>query len=85
MKITVDIDLTPDEARKMMGLPNVEKMQQDMMEKIRDKMLENLEGMTDAEFLFKKVFPLGLQNMEKFQNFFTEMASAATSGKAKKD
>ncbi len=31
MKITVDVDLTPEELRSFLGLPNVEKLQQEMV------------------------------------------------------
>jgi hypothetical protein len=85
MKVTIDIDLTPEEARKVMGLPDVEPLQQEMMEKIRERMLQNLEDMNDPEFFFKKVFPVGVQNMESFQNFFGEMMAASTRTKTNKD
>ena len=35
MKVTVDMDMTPEEARKLMGLPDIELFQQAMMEKIQ--------------------------------------------------
>lgn len=31
MKITIDVDLTPEELRQFMGLPNVEKLQEQML------------------------------------------------------
>ena len=31
MKITVDVDLTPEELRSFLGLPNVEKLQEEMV------------------------------------------------------
>ncbi|MEQ9022218.1 MAG: DUF6489 family protein [Pseudomonadales bacterium] len=85
MKVIIDIDLTPEEARKMMGLPDLEPLQQEMMEKMRERMLQSLEDMNDPEFFFKKVFPAGVQNMENFQNFFSDMMSASSRGKTSKD
>lgn len=85
MKVTIDIDLTPEEARKMMGLPDLEPLQQEVMEKIRERTLQSLNDMNDPEFFFKKVFPVGVQNMENFQNFFSEMMSASNQTKTKKD
>ena len=32
MKITIDIDITPEELRSFLGLPNVEKLQQQMLD-----------------------------------------------------
>ena len=37
MKINIDIDLSPEEARKIMGLPDLEPMQKQMLEKIQAK------------------------------------------------
>lgn len=85
MKVNIDIDLTPEEARKMMGLPDVEPLQREMMEKMREHMLQNLDDMNDTEFFFKKVFPVGVQSMENFQNFFSEAMAASSNTKPKKD
>jgi hypothetical protein len=85
MKVNIDIDLTPEEARKMMGLPDVEPLQREMMEKMREQMLQNLDDMNDPEFFFKKVFPVGVQSMENFQNFFSEAMAASSNTKPKKD
>ncbi len=32
MKITVDVDITPEELRRFLGLPNVEKLQEELLE-----------------------------------------------------
>jgi len=31
MKITVDVDITPEELRRFLGLPNVEGLQEEML------------------------------------------------------
>ena len=31
MKITVDVDITPEELRRFIGLPNVEKLQEQIL------------------------------------------------------
>jgi len=85
MKVTIDMDLTPEEARKMMGLPDLEPLQQEVMEKVRERTLQSLDDMNDPEFFFKKVFPAGVQSMESFQNFFGEMMSASNKTKSNKD
>jgi len=83
MKINMNIDLTPEEARKLMGLPDVEPLQQEMMELMREKMLENIQEMSDPEVFFKKVFPIGVQTMDQFQRMFTEFASSGSTEKKK--
>jgi len=35
MKITVNMDMSPEEARKLMGFPDLEPLQNAMMEKIQ--------------------------------------------------
>ena len=37
MKITIDIDCTPQEARSFLGLPDVEPMQQALMKMVQEK------------------------------------------------
>ncbi len=44
MKISVDIDITPEEVRKLFGLPDIEVFQRQMMEDIRARMAAGVEG-----------------------------------------
>ena len=80
MKISIDI--SPEEARKMMGLPDIEPLQQAMMQTIQAKMDDYFANLTDPEALFKSLMPLGTQAMHNYQNFFQDFVSAA---QAKKD
>ncbi len=36
MKITIDVDISPEELRQFLGLPNVEKLQQQMLSNAQD-------------------------------------------------
>jgi hypothetical protein len=38
MKVTVEVDCTPDEALRFLGLPDVVPMQQTFMEKLQQRM-----------------------------------------------
>ena len=69
MKITVNIDCTPEEARTFMGLPDVKPMQEMMMEEVKERMRSNLSSM-DPETLIKTWMPTGIQNVEQFQKMF---------------
>lgn len=75
MKVNMTLDLTPEEARKLFGMPDLEPLQEEMMAMMREKMLENVAEMADPEAFFKKVFPIGVQSMESFQKTFTEFMS----------
>ena len=69
MKITIDVDCTPDEARRFLGLPDVAPMQQAMMDEIQRRMMDNLKVM-DPEQMFKTWLPVGLQGWEQLQKAF---------------
>ena len=44
MKIKVDVDCTPDEARRFLGLPDIAPMQQRMMEAMEQRLVEAVNG-----------------------------------------
>ena len=79
MKITLDIDCTPEEARAFLGLPDVAPMQAAVMEELRKRMSAGLETM-DPETLVKTWMPLGLQGMEQAQKMFWSQMSTAAGG-----
>lgn len=80
MKVTVNMDMTPDEARKLMGLPDLEPLQNAMMEKIQSQMEEYFNSMSDPEAMFNKFMPMGIQAMEQYSNFYNNLAAAAYRG-----
>ena len=41
MKITVDVDITPEELRRFLGLPNVEGLQEEMLRVAQQRMEES--------------------------------------------
>lgn len=77
MKVNIDLDMTPEEARKMMGLPDLEPLQKAMMDKMQNHMEDYFASMTDPELMFNKLMPIGIQAMETYQNFYREMAKAS--------
>ncbi|MBV9288518.1 MAG: hypothetical protein JO288_11970 [Hyphomicrobiales bacterium] len=68
MKITIDIDCTPLEARLFMGLPDVEPMQKAVMADIERRMLTELERYS-PESLFKAWLPIAGMNAEWLKEF----------------
>lgn len=69
MKVTVNIDCTPEEARTFFGLPDVQPMQKAMMQDIEDRMKANLAAM-DPETMLNTWLPQGIQNWEQLQKAF---------------
>jgi Family of unknown function (DUF6489) len=51
MKITINIDCTPAEARAFMGLPDFEPMQKRAMEELEKRMMDSLERFTPESLL----------------------------------
>ncbi len=79
MKITIDVDCSPEEARTFLGLPDVAPMQAAVMEELGKRMSAGLEAM-DPEVLMKTWMPLGLQGLEQAQKMFWSQMSEAARG-----
>ncbi len=77
MKITLDVDCTPEEARSFFGLPDVKPMQDAVMKEIQDRMTANLHAM-DPETMIKTWLPAGVQGMEQIQKMFWAQFAGVT-------
>ena len=73
MKVNVEIDCTPLEARQFFGLPDVSPMQVAVMDKLQQQMLANIETVT-PEALMKSWFTFDPKLAERFQDMFVTMA-----------
>lgn len=85
MKITVNVECTPEEARRFLGLPDVQPLQDAVMQQMQDRVMNSLNAM-DPEQLLKTWAPMGLQNLEQIQKFFFSQfpGSGGGSGSDKK-
>ncbi len=83
MKITVDVDCTPEEARTFLGLPDVKPMQDALMQEMEERMRANLQAM-DPETMVKTWLPVGIQSFEQLQKmFWQQMGTMAPDGTKK--
>ena len=83
MKFNIEIDCTPEEARRFLGLPDVAPMQDAMMKEIEARMMSSLKA-ADPETLFKTWLPAGIQGWEQMQRaFWSQMSGAGGKGKGK--
>lgn len=76
MKVNVEIDCTPEEARRFLGLPDVSKANEAYM----DAALKAMQGVGSFEQLqdyAKQLAPMGQMGMKMFENL---MASGAAFG-----
>jgi hypothetical protein len=81
----INIEITPEEARKMMGFPDLESIQTAMMDKMQDQMEEYFSSMSNPEAMFNKLMPMGIQAMENAQSFYREVAKASMTPSSKND
>lgn len=85
MKISIEIDCTPAEARSFLGLPDVAPLQEALMQEMQKRMTKALEGM-EPEALFNNWLPASFQGWEQLQKtFWNQMASAASGGTKKQE
>ncbi len=69
MKVKIDIDCTPAEARAFLGLPDVAPLQDAVMGDVRERLLKTMATM-DPETLLKTWIPGGTQALEEMQKAF---------------
>jgi Family of unknown function (DUF6489) len=73
MKVNIEIDCTPLEARQFFGLPDVQPMQNAVMEKLQQQMMTNIQSVS-PEALMQSWFTFDPKLAERFQDMFTTMA-----------
>jgi hypothetical protein len=80
MKVNIELDMTPEEARKLMGLPDVTKLQDKMVAEMEKRMKTALDT-SDPQAMLKAWMPMGGQGFEEFQRFLWDSAKKASGGK----
>lgn len=69
MKIKVDIECTPEEARAFLGLPDVAPMQKAVMEKLQSRLEETVDSF-DPQTVIKTWFPDAMKSWDQWQKAF---------------
>jgi hypothetical protein len=82
MKITMDLDITPEEMRKLFGLPDVEAFQRQMMDDLRERMAAGVEGY-DPLKMFQPYAAGGMAGWDMFQRLLAGAASGGSKGETK--
>ena len=73
MKVTINVDCSPEEARLFMGLPDVRPMQDALLKELEEKLRGGMQAMS-PEAMLKTWLPATLQNAEQMQKiFFTQV------------
>ncbi len=78
MKITINVDCTPAEARQYMGLPDVAPMQEAMLRELQERMMASVASMQPTEMV-KAWLPMGFDSWLEMQRaFWKQMTSVGT-------
>jgi hypothetical protein len=73
MKINVEIDCTPQEARAFLGLPDVQPMQERLLAEMQERMSANLRAMEPQEMMKLWLAP-GAEGFGSLYESFVRMA-----------
>lgn len=77
MKMSFDIEMTPEEMRKLLGLPDVEAFQRQLMDDIRERMVAGTEGY-DPIKLFQPYVTGTMASWDMFQKMLTNATSMSS-------
>ena len=81
MKVTVEVDCTPVEARAFLGLPDVTPLNEHLVAEMRRRFDENV-NMMKPEELMKSWMTFGGQAQEQFMKLMSAAAGAGMGGKS---
>jgi len=83
MKITVDVDCTPEEARSFLGLPDVSRTNSIYIDSIA-KAMKGAGSLDQVQEFAKNIAPMGQAGLKIFQQIL-ESGGAFSSSERKKD
>lgn len=79
MKVTVEIDCTPAEARQFLGLPDVEALQKTIMSEVERRTLAEMDRFS-PEALLKSWLTLSPANLGSMQEAFGKLFQSSFGG-----
>src|SRR5579863_9471211 len=79
MKVTVNVECSPEEARAFMGLPNVQPMQEALMKELEERLRANIQSMS-PETMVKTWLPASIEGAEQLQKMFWSQMQQTMAG-----
>lgn len=79
MKVSFDIDCTPEEARRMLGLPDVTPVNEALVAELTKRAAEMAQNM-DADKMMQQWMTAGVQGFGDMQKAFMEQFAKAQAG-----
>jgi len=83
MKINIEVDISPEEFRKLMGWPDVQGFQNEIFDQIRDKMVNGVEGY-DPLSVMQPYLAQSAGAMETFQKLMSGIMQVYSEGGSNK-
>jgi hypothetical protein len=80
MKMTIEVDCTPEEARRFMGLPDVSALNEHLVDEMKRRVDSNM-SMLSPDELMKNWMAFGTGAQEQFRKLMEVGLSAATQKK----
>jgi hypothetical protein len=74
MKIKLDIECTAEEARRFLGLPDVQPMQEALLKQVQERISANINAM-DAKAMIDAWLPAAVRGFEQFQQWITQFST----------
>jgi len=75
VKVNIELEMTPEEFRKAMGLPDVQPFQDELMRKIREQMEAGVDGY-DPLSLLKPFVSQGFDSVSSYQKMMMDLVSS---------
>ena len=79
MKVTVNVECSPEEARAFMGLPDVQPMQEELMAQLQAQLSSNIQSM-NPDSMLKTWLPASIQGAEQLQKMFWNQIQQTLAG-----
>jgi len=80
MKVNVEIDCTPEEARRFLGLPDVTAANEVYVERLT-KAMQGAGGLEQLQEMASQIAPMGQMGLKMFQSILESGAAMATGSK----
>ena len=81
MRLTINIDCTPEEARLFFGMPDVAPLNEMVVEEMTKRARENIDTLADPERFFAQMMAMGGRGFEQFQQMMGAAMAGAGGGK----
>jgi hypothetical protein len=76
MKVTMNVECTPEEARAFFGLPDVQPMQEHLMREMQERLSANIKAM-DPDTMVRTWLPTTVKGFEQLQEMFVSQINPA--------